>query len=381
MDKEIAIIGGGIAGLSIAIALEKNGFLPTVYESAPELKPVGAGIALAFNAMKACRWLGVYEKVRQLGNPLNDARITDHRGKILSDFQYNHHLDLFGEVSIAIHRWDLQEALQSALRSTQIVTAKRALNFSQHENSVDVQFEDGTEINSPAVIACDGIHSIFRQKLISHSEPKYSGYTCWRGIGILPESYPWKESMIESWGPGHRLGIVPLTKNRVYWFAVKNAPANDDSMKRSTKADILGYFDKWNKDMIQVIEETDESQIILNDISDIDPIKKFDFGNILLAGDAAHATTPNMGQGGCQAIVDAATLGKILESGISVQDAFPNFEKQRVEKTSKVIRNSRQFGKLAQAENSVLIFIRNLLVRMASERSNAKRILWLDENF
>jgi len=379
--NDISIIGGGIAGLSMAIALEKNGIIPTVYESTPELKPVGAGIALAFNAMKACRYLGVYDEIRKLGNPLDDARITDDQGKILSKFRYNNYIDLFGEVSVAIHRWDLQEALRSALHSTKIVTGKKAVDFSKHDKNVEIVFEDGTQIITDLVLACDGIHSIFRQKLIPHSSPKYSGYTCWRGIGDLPDSYPWKETMIESWGPGHRLGIVPLRQNRVYWFAVKNAPANDKKMQSSTKEDILHYFKKWNKDMTRVIEETQESHIILNDISDIDPISRFDFDNILLAGDAAHATTPNMGQGGCQAIVDAATLGKILQAGVPIENGFADFEKQRVKKTAKVIINSRQFGKLAQSENPFVIFIRNLLVRMASEKSNAKRILWLNEDF
>lgn len=375
----ISIIGGGIAGLSMALALEKNGITPTVYESAAELKPVGAGIALAFNAMKASRWLGVYNEIKKLGNPLNNARITNHKGKILSNFHYENHLDLFGEVSVAIHRWDLQEALRSALKSTQIITGKKASSFTQNQEGVEVGFEDGSSITSSIVIACDGIHSIFRQQLIPGSGSRYSGYTCWRGIGILPETYPWKDTMIESWGPGLRLGIVPLTENRVYWFAVKNAPQNDEQMKLSTKEQILSYFNIWNKDMLSVIEKTEDNQIILNDISDIDPIDKFDFGNILLAGDAAHATTPNMGQGGCQAIVDAAVLGKILESGSSITEAFSLFEKKRVDKTSRVILNSRQFGKMAQTENRFFIFIRNLLFKAVTERSSAKRILWLDE--
>jgi len=379
MEQEVSIIGGGIAGLAIAIALEKHGINPAIYESAQEMKPVGAGIALAFNAMKACKSLGVYEDVRPLGKSIEKALITNHKGKVLSSFTYANHLDILGDVTVALHRWDLQEGLKKALHSTQIKLGKHAIDFIVNSNKVETNFEDGTKSISDFVIACDGIHSVFRKKLIPKSNPKYSGYTCWRGIGILPETYPWKGSMIESWGPGQRLGIVPLTHNRVYWFAVKNAPEKDQLMKESKKEDILSFFDSWNKDMLRVIETTPDENIILSDISDIDPITNFAFDNILLVGDAAHATTPNLGQGGCQAIVDAAILDKCLEKEPSLDKAFRIFEEKRIEKTRKVILNSRKFGKLAQLENGMGIAFRNFVVGLVPEKSNAKQLLWLQE--
>jgi len=378
---DVVIIGGGIAGLSIARALEKNQLQTTLYESAPELKPVGAGIALAFNAMQACRSLGIYEEVSSKGLAIQKTLITSYNGKIISEFDNSKFLPVFGDVSQAIHRWDLQEALKNSLNTTEILLGKKVTGFIQTKKDVEIKFSDGSSTTTQYVIAADGVHSIFRQKLIVHSEPVYSGYTCWRGIGEMPASYKWREYVNESWGPGQRLGIVPLPVNRVYWFAVKNAPEKDPAMIRSKKNDLLQFFRKWEPGMLKVIEETPEENIIFSDIIDIDPVDQFAFGNILLTGDAAHATTPNMGQGGCQAIVDAAILDKCIGSTSTFEDAFRLFEQRRIDKTRRVILNSRRFGKIAQSENLFLIAIRNLLISLIPQKISAKQIMWLMEEF
>ena len=133
--------------------------------------------------------------------------------------------------------------------------------------------------------------------------------------------------------------------------------------------------------MLKVIEDTREENIILGDIADINPIDQFAFENILLTGDAAHATTPNMGQGGCQAIVDAAVLDKCIGSTSTMKDAFLLFEKKRIAKTRRIILTSRRFGKMAQSENKLFIAVRNSLVRLIPENTNARQIMWLKEEF
>ena len=377
----VIIIGGGIAGLSIAKALERNQISPTIYESAPELLPVGAGIGLAFNAMIACRSLGVYEEIFRRGKSIETALLTTFKGKILSEFHYKKFLHIFGEVTLAIHRWELQEALKSSLSSTQIILGKKAESFIQTAEKTEVKFSDGTSTVADFVIAADGIHSIFRQKLIANSTPVYSGYTCWRGIGEMPDSYKWKELGNESWGPGQRLGIIPLPDNKAYWFAVMNAREKDPAIIAAKRSDLLQFFGRWESGMLKVIEDTREENIILGDIADINPIDQFAFENILLTGDAAHATTPNMGQGGCQAIVDAAVLDKCIGSTSTMKDAFLLFEKKRIAKTRRIILTSRRFGKMAQSENKLFIAVRNSLVRLIPENTNARQIMWLKEEF
>lgn len=377
--KKVSIIGGGIAGISIAIAFQKHGLEVEVYEAATELKPVGAGITLAFNAMKAAQKLGFRQEVLKAGRSMENAMILNDQAKVLTAFNYRKHLDKLGDLSIAIHRADLHQILLGQLKGDILHLNKKAQSFTQDKDGVMVSFEDGSTLETPLLIVSDGIHSIFRQALIPNSKPQYAGYTCWRGIGELPEGYAFSNSVVECWGKGARIGIVPTTDKQVYWFAVKNAPENDPSMKNAEKQDILNMFKSWSPKLLKVIENTPEDQIIWNDIVDIDPIDRFAFGNILLTGDAAHATTPNMGQGGCQAFEDAAVLDALLAFEKPMNQIFQEFEKLRVTKTSKVISQSRTIGKLAQWENPILAGIRNFGMSLTPESTNLKQIMWLND--
>ena len=354
--KKVSIIGGGIAGLSIAIAFQKHGFEVEVYEAAPELKPVGAGITLAFNAMKAAQKLGFRDEVLKIGRSMENAMILNDQAKILTSFDYLKHLDKLGDFSIAIHRADLHNILMDKLEGDILHLHKKAKSFSQNNGQVLVNFEDGSHLETPFLIVSDGIHSIFRQEMIPNSQPRYAGYTCWRGIGELPKDYAFSN-----------------------WFAVKNAPENDPAMRNAGKRDILKMFSTWSPKLLKVIENTPEDQIIWNDIADIEPIDHFAFDNILLTGDAAHATTPNMGQGGCQAIEDAAVLDALLAAEKPLNEVFAEFEKIRMAKTAKVINQSRTIGKIAQWENPILAGIRNFGMRLAPESTNLKQLLWLND--
>jgi len=374
---KITIIGGGIAGLSVAIALEKSGYECVIYEAAPELKPAGAGITLQFNAMKAAHHLGVYDALLSKGQSMEKGMITDQHAKPLTKFNYEEHLDILGEVSLAIHRADLQQVLVDQLQHAEIITNKRVKSY-EHSSPSKVTFTDGSSVDADYIIAADGINSVIRQTLVPGSTPQYAGYTCWRGIGRIPDNYPYKDTIIESWGPGQRLGVVPVKDDVIYWFAVKNAAKNDPIMKNSTKEDILQYFRKWNTDLLRVIHETDEDSIIWGDIADINPIKQFAFDKTLLVGDAAHATTPNMGQGGCQAMEDAATLLSLLKEN-SMDAAFKQFELLRLKKTTRVITQSRRIGMIGQCNAALGCYIRNTVLRLTPESRNINQLKWLAE--
>lgn len=377
-SKRFAIVGAGIGGLSLAIALQRKGFEVTVYESAPEIKPLGAGLALAVNAIKSFVEIGISEDVLKAGSVLKKLTIKDDLGNVLAETDSEKISKKYNVVgNFTIHRADLHNVLLRHLATSTLQVGKLCVDFIQTPSGVKLIFQDGTSANADYVIACDGVHSIIRKKLIPESIPRYAGYTCWRAvINNPPASVDFNETS-ETWGPGARFGIAPLSNNRLYWFACINAPANDPVMRGYRIPDLLKHFKNFHSPIPEILQRTEDHQLIWNDIIDIKPLKKFSFGNILLMGDAAHATTPNMGQGACMAIEDAAILANTISNSQSVDDAFVAFEKKRIKRTTTIVKESWQLGRVAQFENRLLILLRNNLLRLTPPSVAEKQIKFI----
>lgn len=374
----IAILGAGIGGLTLAIALQRKGFAVRVYEAAPKIQPLGAGLALAANAVNAFARIGISEPVLHAGKVLKVLRVKDERGRILTETDSEKIAAKFGVINnFAIHRADLHAVLLDQLQPDTLALDKRCVDLEPNGESTLVKFADGTHTLADYVIASDGIHSVVRKKLLPTTTPRYAGYTCWRAvIDELPQGANPDETS-ETWGPGKRFGIVPLTDNRVYWFACINAPANDPQMQRYKAPDLLRHFGNFHAPVPDILERTPPERIIWNDIIDLKPIKNFAFGNILLLGDAAHATTPNMGQGACMAIEDAAVLAQCMEENRSIPEAFRVFEQRRIGRTTRIVNKSWSVGKVAQLENKVLIALRNAALRLTPASVTENEIKYL----
>ncbi len=215
------ILGAGIAGLSTAIALQKIGIQAQVFEAAPEIKPLGAGLLLAANAVKAYQRLGIAEKIVERGRLLPTFAILDQAGRTITQADAAAISQKFGLHNFAIHRADLHEALLAELHAQQIVSGKRAMSVSQNGGDLTIQFQDASTATTDYLIVADGIHSAIRRQLMPNAVPRYAGYTCWRAVvdaGDLELS-----AASETWGTNGRFGIVPLSGNRIYWFACINA--------------------------------------------------------------------------------------------------------------------------------------------------------------
>ena len=377
-NKQFAIVGGGIGGLTLGIALQRKGFNVTIFESAPTLRPLGAGITLAGNAVKALIQIGIADAVLEAGKILQALIIKDQKGNILTQTNAEVLSRKFGVInSFSIHRGDLQNILLRQLKPGSLLTGKKLLNFCQKQNGVTLYFEDGSYAAADYVIACDGIHSIVRKILLPFSDTRYSGYTCWRAvIDDVPASSDFSETS-ETWGRGSRFGIVPLANNKLYWFACLNARQNDTILRSAKIPDLLNYFGNFHSPVADILKRTKNEQLIWGDIIDLKPIKQFAFGNIVLAGDAAHATTPNMGQGACMAIEDAAVLTNCLEGYTTVEEAFCQFERKRIARTTKIVNDSWRIGKVAQLESSFLTGIRNKAIQLTPPRISEKQVRFL----
>ncbi|MFC4104099.1 FAD-dependent monooxygenase [Paenibacillus xanthanilyticus] len=374
----IVVVGGGIGGLCAAIALRRKGFEAVVYEGAERVEALGAGLTVAPNAWQALDKLGLSERVMQSANLLRELRILAHRGQMLSEVNSAVIRERFGNDNASIHRAALHRALRGELAEDALVTGKRAVDFSQTEQRVDVAFADGTTVAADAVVAADGVNSAFRRKLLPKSLPRYAGYTCWRAV-VPGDGLPLDRAVAtETWGPAGRFGIVPLPGGSVYWFACVKAGPRDPVMAALQPSDLARMFGRYHAPIPQLIERASPEALIHNDIVDMKPISRFAFGRIALLGDAAHATTPNLGQGASQAIEDAVALAAAFRRRTpDVRAALAAYEQTRVERAGKIITLSRRVGMVAQLQHEWLIPLRDALLRRAPASANAAQFEFL----
>lgn len=369
---KIAIIGGGIAGLATAIAFEKNGIIPVIYEAVAEIKPVGAGIALSVNAYKALRALGLEQAITEKGNFYKLGVLKTQKGQILTKADLEKTGEIYDGRALTFSRSVLHDILRAGIEKSPLVSGKKCTGFQQVGDKIKLQFSEGSVEEADYVIAADGIHSAIRKQLLPESRERYSGQTCWRGICHEPIHTVDTTRVIESWGPGIRFGIVPVSGGSIYWFAVKDDKTPVAGQRKVVKEELVNLFGDFHAPVKEIIEKTSLEDILWNDLFDLVPISRFSFNKILLIGDAAHATTPNLGQGGCMALEDAAVLKMLLRKNTNLQEVFQVFEKERILRTTKIVNASYRIGKIAHFKNRPLIAIRNFAMKTIPQKPKNK---------
>ncbi len=357
-NMNVAIIGGGIGGLTTAIGLHKIGIKAHVYERAHSFKPLGAGIGIGSNVMRALEKLGVRDDILKSAMPLAEQRFLNGHFNVMNIIDFTLLKKRFGEENITIERADLHKALFDAIDPAYVHFNKHVQSFEQSMDKVTIHFTDGSKEIVDYVIAADGIHSIFRKTLLPSSRPRYAGYTCWRGITKNKDDVPHHISS-EAWSKRGRFGWAPLHKENVYWFACVNAQENDPYYQTLDKLEVAETFAHFSPTVKRLIQETYDDYFLHHDIYDIKPLQTFIYERICLLGDAAHATTPNMGQGAGQSIEDAYELMMAIKNRPTMQDAFKQYNQKRLKKTTKVINVSRQIGWAAQWDNPFAVAFRD----------------------
>ncbi len=353
------IIGAGIGGLTLVIALQKQRIESEIYESFSSFKEMGAGIMLAGNAMKVYSKLGIADELIQNGNVLTRMNITDHQLKILSSvtsskFSSKNH------PTVALHRSVLQKVLLNKVPKENIHLGKKVELLQKKGNEIEIQFSDQDRVKADIVLGADGIHSKVRSFVTNNITKRDAGQICWRGISNydLPENL--STELNEMWGRGKRFGFVKIQPNKVYWYALLNEsseiPLNNNSL--------LEYFRDFHPIAIELIDSTQLKEILENKIIDLKPFTHWSKGNVCLMGDAAHATTPNLGQGACQAVEDAFVLAQSLSTKKNHQDAFKLFQSYRMKVAHQVVQMSWRMGKIAHVNNPLLVSLRNYLMKM-----------------
>ncbi len=374
----IDIIGAGIGGLTASIALSKKGISSQIFEQAPFVKPVGAGIILANNAMQVYEMLGLKDKIREAGNPISRINITDKSLKSISTTDLGYFEKKYDVQNIAIHRGALQEILTHQIPPESISLNHQLRSIQKPDKSYEVEFSNGTRKQMKVLIGADGIHSKVRDQLFFNSVIRQTNQVCWRGVlnFSLPKSY--QHELNEAWGKGDRFGFVQISEQQVYWYALKTFEYGPEEFKVENLSDYFGSFDPL---ILEIIKNTHINSIYTSTISDLTPRKNWSYAGVCLIGDAAHATTPNMGQGACQAIEDAYCLAECLAK-YPHEKAFSVFETLRIKKAHQVVKTSWMLGKMAHWRNPLAINARNLLMKLtpkALNRMQSKKIFELAE--
>ena len=371
------IVGAGIGGLSSAIALRRRGIDAVVFERATELQEVGAGIAIAANAMKALDSLGLTDALQEIGVSPKFYGIRSWRGEVLSRVSVSELEERVGAHSVAAHRADLQMTLLRGLEEAggEVELGARCVGFEQDESQVTTLFADDRKEYGDLLVGADGLRSTVRAGLLGDGPPRYAGYTAWRAVvgeerGLMPEGVG-----IESWGKGLRFVCARIGRGLVYWAAAKNSPEREgDRSGGGTKDDLLKDFRGWHAPIEALIGATDEDAILHTDIFDREPAHRWGEGRATLLGDAAHPMTPDLGQGACQAIEGAVTLmGCLDEQRADVVSALRLYEARRIRRTAAIVRRSRRLGRVAQLENVLLCRLRDALLKATPNRMLMKQ--------
>jgi len=353
MKGKIAIIGGGIAGLTFTRCISDD-YEIHIFEKKPEFGEVGAAISVFPNALCVMNEIGLLNAILNTSGKFENVYLKTNKGNILSKSTPKSDYPV-----ICIHRFDLHKVLLTDINAHLHIDSgvKQLTNIDN--GKVKVIFEDGKSSVFDAVIGADGIHSVVRKHIIDDGEPIFRGYNIWRGVVKTKFDIGYAS---ETYGKGQRVGIVPI-KDGVYgWWATYNEAFLKDDEPEGTKQKLKRLFGNWHHPIPELIENTDN--ILKNSLSDRVPHKGWTIGNITLIGDAAHPTTPNLGQGGCMAIEGAYLLAKCINKYGLSSKAYEIYEKHQFPRSKEIVNESLKLGKIGQITNPIFITLRNFFFKV-----------------
>lgn len=346
---EIGILGGGIAGLSVALALRKQGYNPRVYERRAEPATMGAGVTLWPNASFVLEELGLLQDIDAIGGRPLAMHRQDAAGNALGGLDIALLDRTMGYPTYTVLRRHLQEVLLDHVARAGIPVAfgHRAVGIELDADGKAVaHFENGASIRPDLLIGADGrMDSVARKFVAGDNTPVYQGFVNWIGVAQGQHALVDGISIQDFWGAGERFGCVAIRPQLVYWAAAQARPLSKAIPTADIRKEVEDLFTGWPEPVAHIIRSTPANAIRLIAVHDLEPLHTWSRANVLLIGDAAHAPLPTSGQGACQALEDAWHLVRCLDGASgSLDRAFRAFTKIRSPKTAKLAEQGRAFA-------------------------------------
>jgi salicylate hydroxylase len=370
----IAVIGGGIGGLTAAQALLKRGFDVSVYEAAPELKEIGAGVSLSPNAMKALRSLDLEQPVRSVAFESENGLLRNWRtGRIISKTPRDMS-NRYGATGCTVHRADLLDALSVNLPAKIVHLGARCIHVEADDKSASARFNDGTEIEADIIVGADGIHSAVRTSLFGRDAPRFTGKICWRclvPVDAVPGGLPTTDST--TWLGPHGAVVVYLVRrgelvNVVAHYDNENW-TEESWIRECDRSEVIENYKGWHESLTRLFSASERHYKWA--LYDREPLPQWTKGRATILGDAAHAMLPYLGQGACQAMEDGCVLASALASmPDDVSGALKLYERVRLPRANKVVISARERGEDNHLVSPIAAWKRDLLIALRKRFSS-----------
>ncbi|GAA2899595.1 FAD-dependent monooxygenase [Streptomyces mexicanus] len=374
MGDRAVVVGGGIGGLAAAIGLHLIGWEVTVLERAQVLDDAGAGISLHANGIRALDLLGVGDAVRAAARPQYTGGTRTPGGARLAQMDGAALERALGTPIVGIPRAVLHRILRDALPPESLRIGERALAVDRTDPRRPRVRLEGGALDADLVVGADGVNSRLRADLFpTHPGPAYSGSTVLRAITDEPVALDTDFEL--TWGHGAEFGHIAFTDGRAEWHAVLNAPAR--TRFSDPLAEVRRRCGTWHAPIPALLAATRPEAVLHHDINElVVPLPAYAVGRVALLGDAAHAMTPNLGQGACQALEDAAVLTAALATEPTVEAALARYDTERRPRSQAVARAARQAGRMGQQlTHPVAVALRNTAMRLAPSGVTLRTIL------
>ncbi len=345
---KVAIVGGGICGLATANAMVGRGLQVTVFEKASELGEVGAGVLITPNSVRHLDRMGFGAKLDEMGGRITDGstyRRTD--GSVVGPIKVS---DTAGEYGVyGMHRADLLDMLAANLPEGTVRTGHECVEFSQDADGAHLVFENGEQFVADAVIAADGIHSRLQREVVEPVQPVFSGMVAYRGLVPADQLPNWRRDVHLVWmGEGKHFMVFPVRGGKLFNFVgfLPTDQATEESWSGLGDAHALAEaFEGWDPLVCDLLAHVQRP--FWWGLFDREPISHWTSGRLALAGDAAHAMLPHLGQGANQSVEDGVALAAVLAKAerSTVAAALESYADLRRPRAVKVQLGARENGR------------------------------------
>ncbi len=343
-NLKVVIIGAGIGGLTTGIALRQLGYQVEIYDKVSDLRPAGAAISLWSNGVKVLNRLGLGQAIARIGGQMDRMEYRSHEDELLSAIELDPLVQRVGQRPYPVSRTELQQLLLDAFGAEAVRLQSKCIAVEETDTAVTAIFENGDRATGDVLIAADGIHSVLREYVVGTPvQPRYADYVNWNGLvpcrPELGDAHTWVLYV----GEGKRASMMPIGGDRFYYFFGAPMPRGTTVEPAQRREELAQHFAGWPTAVGKLIEQLDPLQTNRLEVHDLDPLPRLVRGRVALLGDAAHASTPTLGQGGCQAMEDAVILSRYLvTTNIGVAYALKRYEEERRERTAQLVLKARK---------------------------------------